>query len=96
MQRIFRHQVLPHIARRWASWILILSVLEAIGLAIHFNATLLDPELASMEPLYADSQGAPNDTVCVPCTASGSFPKHAASISLYRNQDRPSRRSETR
>jgi hypothetical protein len=94
MQQLLRHQIRHHFARSWISWILIMSVLEAIGLAIHFNATLLDPELASMEPLYMNTQGAA--TVCVPCTAAGSFPRHAASRSGYRNQDRFSRRSETR
>jgi hypothetical protein len=96
MQQLLRHQIRHHFARRWISWILIMSVLEAIGLAIQFNVTLLDPELASMEPLYMDTQGASAATVCVPCTAAGSFPRHAASGSGYRNQDRFSRRSETR
>jgi hypothetical protein len=50
MQRVFTTNFFP----RWIIVILLLSLCEAIGLAIYFHADLADPEVASMQPVYPD------------------------------------------
>jgi hypothetical protein len=53
-----RRLVTTHLAPNWALIIFFLSFLEAVGFAIYFRADLIDPELASLEPLYMGAQGA--------------------------------------
>ncbi|MDB5759067.1 MAG: hypothetical protein JWM30_2356 [Burkholderia sp.] len=52
MQRTQKNHSTP----RWVILIYLLSVVEAIGLSIYFSAGVTDPEMASMQPLYADRQ----------------------------------------
>jgi hypothetical protein len=54
MRQPHKHQFVP----RWVILIYLASVLEAIGLSIYFRVQLTDPEMAIMEPLYAETQQA--------------------------------------
>jgi hypothetical protein len=54
-----RQSLKHHFAPRWVILIYLMSVLEAVGLAAYFRAGLTDPEMASMQPLYVDTQQAP-------------------------------------
>jgi hypothetical protein len=69
-------------APRWVILIYIVSLLEAIGLAVHFGARVTDPEMASMQPLYTDTQESASKLVtqpgCADCGAIPHSPQHAA------------------
>jgi len=96
MQQIFENDFAP----RWVILIFFMSLIEAIGLAIYFNAPLMDPELASMQPLYIDAQSESAAMVARPdgdCRMpDGDCQLRAASPREYIEQDRLSRHSESR
>jgi hypothetical protein len=47
-----------HFAPRWVLLIYLISVMEAVGLSIYFRPWLTDAEMASMQPLYTETQQA--------------------------------------
>jgi|GEM_PF-2891079 len=51
-----RRHITTYFAPNWVVIIFFLSLLEAIGFAIYFKADLVDPEIASIEPLYTGTQ----------------------------------------
>ena len=59
-----------------------MSVVEAIGLAVYFSAPLTDPEMASMQPVYVDAQEAPSTAAaqpdCPQCLEFARSPQHAS------------------
>lgn len=78
MQQINKDQFAP----RWVVVIYILSLMEAIGFAIYFGASLPDPEMASMQPQYVDMQRAPErlaeQPACIHCLLLASSPHPVA------------------
>jgi hypothetical protein len=57
----------PHrFAPRWVVLIYMMSIVEAIGLAVYFSAGVTDPEMASMQPLYTASQEASSTVMAQP------------------------------
>lgn len=54
MRQLHKDQFAP----RWVILIYILSLVEALGLSIYFGAGVTDPEMASMQPEYVDTQQA--------------------------------------
>jgi hypothetical protein len=77
MQQILKNRFAP----RWITLMYITTVVEAIGLAVYFSAPLTDPEMASMQPLYADTQEAPSTAAaqpdCSQCLEFARSPQHA-------------------
>jgi hypothetical protein len=65
MQRMLPIDLAP----RWVLVVFLLSLCEAIGLAIYFHADLSDPEVASMQPAYLEAGGV--DTMMADTPACG-------------------------
>ena len=67
------------------------SVVEAIGLAVYFSTPLTDPEMASMQPLYADTQEALSTAAaqpdCPQCLEFARSPQHASIKRDYADHD---------
>jgi hypothetical protein len=78
MQQILKNRFAP----RWITLMYVTSVIEAIGLAVYFSAPLTDPEMASMQPLYADTQEATSTAAaqpdCPQCLQFARSPQHAS------------------
>jgi hypothetical protein len=85
MQQILQNRFAP----RWIMLMYVTSVIEAIGLAVYFSAPLTDPEMASMQPLYADtqiSQEAPSTAAAQPdCPRCMQFARSSQHASIKRD-----------
>jgi len=75
-----------HFAPRWVILIYLISILEAVGLSIHFRTRLTDPEMASMQPPYTETQQARSglaarQPACDQCPLLARSPHESAVIS---------------
>ena len=89
-----------HLAPRWVILIYLMSVLEAVGLSVHFQARLTDPEMDSMQPLSVAAPDAPDrrpaQPGCTHCMVLAGSRQHAMTNGEYADRDRSDRRRETR
>ena len=96
MQQILRNRFAP----RWVIVIYVMSVVEAVGLAIHFNVRLADPEMASMQPLSIETQEASSSataqSACPRCELVAKSPQHESIKRDYAHHDGSGRQRESR
>jgi hypothetical protein len=81
MQQILQARFAP----RWIKLIYMTSIVEAIGLAVHFSAPLTAPEMASLQPPLIATQipqeassTAAAQPDCLRCLQFARTPQHAA------------------
>lgn len=80
--------------------IYIVSVVEAIGLSVYFNARISDPEMASMEPPPMDMQDTTAEAAtqpgCAHCSMVAGAPQHVLTGHGYVPQVGSARQRERR
>lgn len=95
-----RQLLQKHFATRWAVVIYLVSVAEAVGLSVYFNARLTDPEMASMEAVAVETESASGKVVAQPdcerCLVVAGSHQHAAVRSDYAGEDGSGRQRQSR